>query len=169
MTEPKDLLRGRPFLESLLRYLPGFRGYMEPEYRREADQMQRDFLAERLQRARRGLDELARRLTDQVQLDALPLVDRVRARLDKLMTGIQGAMPGYSAFFSLVQVDSTLLDKVYEFDAQLTQRVEGLAQQIEQLPQHLTDAGNQLYATLTTLDQLEEHWQGRDQILRGMK
>ena len=39
------------FVETILRYIPGFRGYLEKEYRRDADALQRQWLTDRLKRA----------------------------------------------------------------------------------------------------------------------
>src|SRR3990170_2263681 len=57
MSNPKDHSRDRNWLEELLRRVPGFRGYLEKEYRRESDKLQRDWMADCLQRAKAGLEE----------------------------------------------------------------------------------------------------------------
>src|SRR5207244_13137106 len=105
MPEPKVHTTQRGAMESLLRSLPGFKGYREREDRRDSDKLQRDWLADRLQRSKRSIDEVIVRLTDAGQLDVLPVCDRLRVRLDKLISRIRGAMRGYSGFFDLVKVD----------------------------------------------------------------
>ena len=95
MPEPEDHAAKRNLIESVLRYIPGFRGYLEKEYRRESDELQRDWLADRLQRAKRAVDELSRPLADAGNIDLLPKIDRMRGSLDKLIARIRGAMQGY--------------------------------------------------------------------------
>ena len=131
MPEPKEHMEDRNWIESILRYIPGFRGYLEKENRRESDDLQRDWLADRLQRSKRALDDLGRMLADAAQIDVLPQVDRLRGRIDKLIGRIRGAMQGYSGFFDLVRVREDLLDRVYEHDVALMKQVDLLAADIE--------------------------------------
>ena len=74
MPEPREHTEQRNWIESILRHIPGFHGYLEKEYRREADELQREWLADRLQRSKRAVDNLARPLADAGQIDALPQI-----------------------------------------------------------------------------------------------
>src|SRR5262245_45757160 len=116
MAEPKSHAQSRPWLEDLLRRVPGFRGYLEKEYRRESDALQRETLADRLMRSKRGLDDYARRLVDAGQISDVSQCDRLRSKLDRLIGRLRGAMQGYSGMFDLVQIDEKVLDRVYEHD-----------------------------------------------------
>ena len=40
MPEPRAHMEHRGFRESILRHIPGFRGYLEKEYRRDSDALQ---------------------------------------------------------------------------------------------------------------------------------
>ncbi len=122
MSEPKDHSEDRNLIESILRRVPGFKGYLEKEYPRQSDQLQRQWLADRLLRAKPAIDRLAQPLVDAAQIDALPQLDRLRARLDKVIWQIRSAMQGYSGFFDLVRVDEELLERVYEHDVALPTR-----------------------------------------------
>ena len=53
MPEPRQHTENRGWIESIGRRIPGFKGYLEKEYRRDADALQRTWLAERLQRFKR--------------------------------------------------------------------------------------------------------------------
>jgi hypothetical protein len=169
MPQPKDHTQDRGALESLLRKIPGFRGYLEKEYRRESDALQRAWLADRLQRAKRGLDALALRLTDAGTLDPLPAVDRLRAQLDKLIGRIRGTMQGYSGMFDLVRVDEALLDRVYEHDVALMDRVEELAESVEALGQAGGDAATGLADSAAKVQELDRAWDLRVDMLRGLE
>jgi len=114
MPEPKEHTEKRNIVETILRYIPGFRGYLEKEYRRDSDHLQREWLADRLQRSKRAIDQFSRPLADAGKIDLLPEVDRLRGKLDTLIARIRGAMRGYSGFFDLVRVDEALLDRVYQ-------------------------------------------------------
>jgi hypothetical protein len=168
MPEPIKHTEKRNFVESILRYIPGFRGYLEKEYRRDADALQRQWLADRLKRAKRAVDQFARPLADAGKLDLLPEVDRIRGRLDTLAARIKGAMRGYSGFFDLVRVNEDLLDRVYQHDLQLMQDVDALGDALEQLPGSEEPAAK-LAALHTRLDDLNEKWDERADMLAGLE
>jgi hypothetical protein len=169
MPEPRDHTEHRGIIETVLRYIPGFRGYLEKEYRRESDDLQRDWLADCLQRSKRAIDKLSRPLADAGQIDLLPQVDRVRGRLDKLIGRIRGAVQGYSGFFDLVEVDEELLDRVYEHDVALMQQVDALAEAVENLPDQQEKLAALLPDLLRQTDELERLWDVREDMLKGLE
>ncbi len=168
MPEPKKHAENRNFVESILRRVPGFRGYLEKEYRRESDELQRKWLADRLRTAKSALDELAKRLVDEVRIDDIPRVERVRNRLEKLIGRIDGAMQGYSGVFDLVRINETVLDKVYDHDVAMMEQTEKTAEAVESLKAHDPDLVGSLDRVLEQIDALEDVWTGRDQILKGL-
>jgi len=168
MPEPKKHAERRGIIETVLRYIPGFRGYLEKEYRRESDDLQRDWLADRLQRAKRGLDGYTRQLADRAEIDALPLCDRLRGKLDKLIGRIRGAMQGYSGFFDLVEVDETRLDAVYQHDVDMMDQVSALAEKVEGLANEAAPPAEVIPAMMNTVEDIEQRWDAREDILKGL-
>ncbi len=169
MPEPKEHAENRNWIETILRHIPGFRGYLEKEYRRESDELQRQWLADRLQRSKRGIDDLSRPLAEAGQIDVLPQVDRLRTRLDKLISRIRGAMQGYSGFFDLVRVREPLLDRVYEHDVGLMQQVDELGRALEELPEQQDRIPTRITALLEQIDDLERKWDLREDMLAGVE
>jgi len=169
MPEPRDHADNRGIIESVLRYIPGFRGYLEKEYRRESDELQRTWLAERLERSKRAIDNLSRPLADAGKIDLLPQVERLRTRLDKLIWNIRSAMQGYSGFFDLVNVNEGLLDRVYEHDLGLMQQVDTLATTIEQLPDQPYKLAALVGESLDRIDDLQQQWDLRSDMLKGLE
>jgi hypothetical protein len=133
MPEPRQYVEQRTALETLVGWIPGFHGYLEKEYRRDSDALQRKWLADRLQRSKRAIDAIALRLADAGQLPLLPLCDRLRASVDHLIARIRGAWEGYTGVFDLVKVDTTLLDKLYDHDVGLMHSVEEFVTLLEKL------------------------------------
>jgi len=131
--EPRQHTEHRNALETVLRHIPGFRGYLEKEYRRDSDALQRTWLTDRLQQSKRSLDTLSSQLADAGRLDLLTQYDRLRAKLDRLIARIRGAWQGYSGIFDLVPVDEGRLDRVYEHDVSLMQLVEEFLESIKRL------------------------------------
>jgi len=169
MPEPADHAEQRGRIESILRQIPGFRGYLEKEDRRQSDQLQRQWLADRLQRSKRSMDRLARSLADAGQIDVLPELDRVRGRLDRLIARTRSAMQGYSGFFDLVQVDAALLDRIYAYDVSLLEQVDGLSAAIEQLPGQQERAAEALGRLADQIDCASRQWDLREDMLKGLE
>lgn len=171
MPEPREHLRERNWLETLLHNLPGFRGYLDKENRRESDALQREWLADRLQRSKRALDDHTRALADRGQIAELPQYDRLRGRIDKLIGRIRGAMHGYSGVFDLVRVDETLLDLVYEHDVILMDRVENVALSVEKLKRSPgeSDAKALIENVWNELNEVERAWDRREDLLKGLE
>lgn len=169
MPEPRDHTENRNFIESILRYIPGFRGYLEKENRRESDDLQRDWLADRLQRAKRGIDQLSRPLADAGQIDLLPQLDQIRGQLDHVIGRIRGAMQGYSGFFDLVRVDEALLDRVYEHDVAMMGQVDDLAVAIEELPGKQDQVATELPEIRRKIDEVQQQWDVREDLLKGLE
>jgi len=168
MPEPKEHARNRNIIESILRKIPGFRGYLEKEYRRKSDDLQRDWLADRLQRSKRAIDDVTRPLADAGQIDLLPQFDRLRTRLDKLIGRIRGAVQGYSGFFDLVRVDEDLLDRVYEHDVALMEQVDALAEALEKLSDRQDQLAAAVGELLDQIDRIEGLWDVHEDMLKGL-
>ncbi len=168
MPDPREHFRQRGWLETVLRHIPGFRGYLEKEYRREADQLLRQWIADQLQRFRQRLQRLAQELTQQGQLDSLGQIQALTTRTDHLLARVQGAVHGYSGFFDLVQVTEETLDRVYEHDASVAQLAQELTVLCEPLTAQSPQWQERLNQLATRLDELHRHWDGRCQILQGL-
>jgi hypothetical protein len=169
MPEPKKHAESRGIIESVLRYIPGFKGYLEKEYRRDSDSLQREWLGDRLQRSKRGLDAYALQLTDAGKIDTLPLVDRMRTRLDTLINRIRGAMQGYSGFFDLVDINEGVLDRVYEHDVAIMEDVARLADSVEALGGKTETADELVPPIVAQIESVEDDWNRREDILKGLE
>ncbi len=167
MPEPKEHAARRNWVETILRYIPGFRGYLEKEYRRESDQLVRQWLAGRLAQAKRALDELSRGLAEAGHLHLLTQLDRLRHRIDKLSGRISGAMAGYSGFFDYVRITERILDRIYEHDLGLMAAVDNVGSSIASwTPDRLSQ--ETITSLLSRLEELELAWDKRSHILEGI-
>jgi hypothetical protein len=169
MPEPKQHANKRNWFESLLRKIPGFRGYLEKEYRRESDELQRKWLADQLQRSKRGLNDYSRALAEAAQVDQLPQIERLRSRLDRLIGRITSAMQGYSGVFDLVRVQEDDLDRLYQHDVGMMQEIESLADDIEKLPAGAQPVPEVVSAIVIKIEAAEQSWDRREDILKGLE
>ena len=168
MSTPDSHSQNRNFLEGILRKIPGFKGYLEKEYRRESDHLTRVWMADQLQQSKADLDNYMQSLVDQVQLDDLPAFERLRARIDKLISKMRGDVRGYSGFFDYVRVDEALLEKVYHHDQMLMQDVEVLTNSVNST----TASGQspaQIASTLSSqVEALQSKYDHRAEMLLGV-
>ena len=124
---------GRNIVESIVRLVPGFRGYHQKEDRRETDKILREHLAAKLDRLRASLNPIIRGLTDAGDLDLTGRTDIVRKLLEKITYRLRYASYGYAGFFDAIKVDQEDLDRLYEFDAALLDRIQALEHGLAQL------------------------------------
>ena len=114
------------WFEKAAHHLPGYRGYKDKELRREADKIERLYLAEQLEACRHKLDEVMVDLTHRTDLGPLDDLDVSLRKLRRLRDRIQFADYGYAGLFDAVKVDEPILDQLYQYDAQAQEQVRGL-------------------------------------------
>lgn len=159
---------GQNPLEQIANAIPGFRGYREKELRRDADRLQREYLASRLEQAKKSFDGLAAAASRTGALDAINDVETARKRLDKVVARIRYADRGYAGFFDTIKVDEAALERVYRFDL-------GLLQGVEEALRTATGAAaapNPVQAvrdTVARLDALDSALAERESILAGIR
>jgi len=130
----KDAEERRNLLERIAAKIPGIKGYIDRELRRDVDKMQRDWLAQQLDRGRGSVQEQIRVWSRTGNLANLDLASSLDKALDRLANRIRHADYGYTGFFDVVKIRESELDRLYEFDLGLMDTVEDLALRIESLP-----------------------------------
>lgn len=162
----------RNWFERILHAIPGFKGYLEKEERRETDKLLRDYLAGRIDRLRGALDPVMRDLTDRGGMDMLSLVnevDRAKKAMERVRGRIQHASYGYSGLFDAVKVREKELDQLYAFDAGLIETVETLEKKVGDLADPAKPAAELTAATddlIRFCRELDNTLDGREQLLQ---
>ncbi|HEY3120515.1 MAG TPA: hypothetical protein VGL15_07820 [Vicinamibacteria bacterium] len=158
---------GQNALERIANAIPGFRGYREKELRRDADKLQREHLASRLDESKRGLDRLADRATRGGGLEAINDIETARKRLDRVANRIRYADRGYAGFFDTVKVDERALQRVYEFDMALLEAVEAIRTMLAGAEG--AGAAAAVKGAIAEIDGLDARLSEREAILAGIK
>jgi hypothetical protein len=167
VVDPAQHADSRNLVESILRYVPGFRGYLKKEYRRESDDLAREHIASILQSCKSSFDEFQRSLLDSGQIDELPKCERVRNRIDTIQSKLRGSVQGYSGFFDFVRVDKGMLDEVYEHDLSIVRDVKAIDEHVNQMTAE-AGAAEAINDLLKRLDQLQDRVGQRSEILQGL-
>jgi hypothetical protein len=107
------------WFERLLERVPGFRGYKKKEIRREADKIERVYLAERLDSCLSKLDDVKLDLVKTGVGDILAEVDVTMRKLRTVRDRVQFADYGYAGMFDPTKVGVEKLDELSAFDKSL--------------------------------------------------
>ena len=161
---------GQNALERLMNSIPGFKGYRERDLRRDADRLQREHLALRLEQVKKALNRVAADLSRGGDLEPINDVETARKRLDKVVNRIRYAERGYSGFFDAVKVDETVLARVYQFDMGLVDDVDGVwsaASAAEAAP--IAQARPAVQDLIGRIDALDARLSERENVLRAIK
>jgi len=103
-------------LERLVRFVPGVAGYQDRENSRATDKQVRMRLVQEMRRLMQGLEDDKAHLAESADLSALPRLDRLAGRLERLSRTVEFAGRGYTGLFDLHKVDHETLDQLYAFD-----------------------------------------------------
>ena len=114
-------------LERIAAFVPGFHGYKEKEIRRESDRLIRNHLYMKLEVERTYLKDLEQKLADRRYFDVLTDMDRLVAKMDRVVEKVNHAPYGYSGFFDAVKVKEENLDNMIAFDNKLLDGINVLA------------------------------------------
>jgi hypothetical protein len=155
-------------LEQLVAKVPGFAGYQEKDLRRDADRLQREHLATRLEENKRVLNDLALGATRAGALDVINDIETARKRLDKLVARIRFADRGYAGFFDAIKVEEAALARAYEFDLDLLGAVDEIAAG-GQAALAAPNAKVAVVALIAQIDALATRFADREAILGGFK
>jgi len=160
--------------ERILAQLPGFRGYKEKELRRESDRLIRNSIYQRLMEARKDLKEIFQKLSDNRLHEVLPDMDRFITRFDRVAEKINHASYGYAGFFNVVKVEEEKLDKMIEFDNGLVDDADKVVELTSAFKKEITKqkfekAREHIQNLNDTLEELEETFDGREEVILGVK
>lgn len=156
----------RNLLERIAAKIPGIKGYLDRELRRDVDKMQRDWLAEQVDRSRQAMQTVIRDWSRSGNLENLDLASSIDKALDRLANRIRHADYGYTGFFDPVKIREEELDRLYAFDLAMINTVESLADRIETMPG--TAAEPDLRAVMSMVDAADRGFDERARIFEDV-
>jgi hypothetical protein len=155
-------------VEKLAKIIPGYSGYKEKELRREADKLLRGQVADKLDEQRKRLSELQVQLINQAQIEYLDDLDRAVSKLQLLIDRIRTASYGYAGLFDAVKVKEEQLDALYEFDNQMLDFVDEIAEEVDQVSSAITakeGIGEAIVDLVGTVDQANRAFGQREEAV----
>ena len=112
--------------------IPGYKGYVIRDEKRNTDKKFRNELASRLNQAEEYLIRYQKELITSNDIATLPIWEQARKSLNTLGTKIKHAPYGESSFFSEKQLKEEELDTIYEFELELTEKVSLIVKTIQE-------------------------------------
>jgi hypothetical protein len=120
-------------------YIPGFKGYIERQNRRDADKLLRDTVARRFDEQWQRASQIQ---VDMVSNGMIQYVDdmekaalKLRTFIDKLST----APRGYSGLFDAVKINEQELEAIYQYDAAFFDLAEQVGHALDNVEASLAD------------------------------
>ncbi len=163
----------RNIFERLLTKVPGFKTLVDNNDWREADQLLRNTLADKLDQSRLTLAGVHQKLSADISLAivyAEPL-GRVNTKLTGLIGKLRAAPVGYSGYFSAVKIDQEKLEEIYAFDDNFFDQVDLIDATVRELAKtvdldrDISKAINDTFDVVTNASSLFEE---RKTILSGI-
>lgn len=163
----------RSGFERLLAKIPGFRGYLNKEWRRESDKLERDQIAKAFDDTREPLRRTVERASETGGFESMKPVagiETLEKLIEKVGNRVRYADYGYSGFFDTVKVDEAALEKLYAFDLGMYEKAEQLTKRTTGLPDLAGDA-DALKAEVERIVQLvreiDKEFDLREKVLLG--
>lgn len=126
-------------MKNLASKVPGLEDFMNREKLRENDKLLREYTARQLDAAKAGLDNVKKALLDDMKISRLDDVDRMSSKIDRLRDKHRFDAYGYSGAFDAKQVLEPELQKLYDYDLAILDKVEQFKLTCDKIGQEKAD------------------------------
>ena len=96
--------------------IPGFKGYIERQSRRDADKLVRDTVARRFTELWTRASNLQKELIGAGKIEFVDDMEQAALQLRTFIDKISTAARGYAGFFDAVKINEKELEQLYNFD-----------------------------------------------------
>lgn len=159
----------RNLIEKIGAAIPGFKGYVDRNSRRDADKLLRETVAARFEQQWSRISELQRNLINQGSIEAVDDLEAGAIKLRTFIDRVRTASYGYAGFFDAIKVNETELVKIYQFDASLLDRAVQLSAAVDNVATSMGSDG--LPAAIRNVATLAQDaidaFQGRNELILG--
>jgi hypothetical protein len=113
--------------------IPGFKGYVERQNRRDSDKLIRDTIYRRFREHESHISVIQVELINKGQIQYTDDVEKAALRLRTFADRVRTAPRGYSSLFEAVKINEDELAKLYEYDATLLDKSEEIGAAIDNI------------------------------------
>src|SRR5215211_359828 len=112
-------------------YIPGFKGYIERQNRRDADNLLRDTVARRFDEQWKRVSQLQVEMVSSGMIQYVDDIERTALQLRTFIDKISHAPRGYSGLFDAVKINEKELESIYQYDAAFFDLAEQVGRALE--------------------------------------
>jgi hypothetical protein len=166
------IVRDRGKVEDLFARIPGFRGYMEMNARRQADRMIREHVTAQLKLQLNRLSEIEKVLLDAGGLAYMSKTRSAKTKFQTFIDRVATDSPGYSGFFDAVKIGPEDLEVIYAFDSALLDYVDKFKAKLDELQDAAmkNEGVDELIRSLDALTiEANEAYSLRENVLTGIQ
>jgi len=160
-----------PF-KKLVSNIPGFKGYVERQNRRDADKLLRDTVARRFEEQWKRASNLQNDLVSNGMISYVDDMEKAAIRLRTFIDKISTAPRGYAGLFDAVKINEAELEALYQFDAAFFDLADQVSRALDTVEASLSDE-NALPAAIRNLTSLArlavETYNKRTEAFTGSK
>ncbi|HEU4745373.1 MAG TPA: hypothetical protein VFS61_09055 [Anaerolineales bacterium] len=127
-----------PF-KSLASHIPGFKGYVERQNRRDADKLLRDTVARRFDEQWKRASQLQVDMVSQGMITYVDDMERAVLQLRTFIDKMSTAPRGYSGLFDAVKINEKELEAIYQYDAAFFDLAEQVGRALDNVEASLGD------------------------------
>lgn len=119
-----------PF-KKILGKIPGFKGYIERQARRDSDKLLRDTIADRYEKEWGRISTLQVEFITQGEITYVDDLERAAIKLRTFADRIRRAARGHSSLFEAVKINEHELEKLYQHDVALLDLADEVSRAID--------------------------------------
>lgn len=157
-----------PF-KKILSVIPGFKGYIERQKRRDSDKILRETVANRFDQQWQRISALQRDFISQGELQYVDDLEAAAIKLRTFIDRIRRARRGYSGLFDAEKINEKELALLYQYDASLLEMSDLVASAIDNVEASVGSDG--LPAAIRNLTSVSQQcidaYNRRDEAMRA--
>lgn len=155
------------WFERMMEHVPGYKGYKEKEVTREADKIERVYVAERLEPSLARLDDVKLDILKTGNLDALGDIDVLMRKLRKVRDRVQFADYGYAGVFDATKAGVEKIQELYAFDKGLETEAGAITDFAAALAADSPSLRTDIKLLDDRIDAFDTHFSERENLITG--
>ncbi len=165
--------KNQSILKKIQLIVPGFRGYREKEDIRVADELLRSQIGVVLGRAVNSLTDARQNAINFNKFGALAFIGSAISLLQTFQGDIVHGQQGYSGFAPAIQINTAILDRIYEYDLEFVSKCKEIADTCSALENISSMQDQEILASLNNVSDLVKDarnaWNQRMETVEGIK
>ncbi len=127
----QNVTNSMDIFKKLASKIPGFKGYVERQNRRDSDKLIRDTVYRRFRELEGRVSEIQVQFVNQGQIEYADDLEKAALRMRTFADRVRTAPRGYSSLFEAVKINEPQLAKLYEYDATLLDKTDEVSRAID--------------------------------------